>query len=148
MGKAIILVEVTVKLDFQNGTTPILKTYSGSSSPGGSNVVQSDGSIDLTKVNKGSDDSQIAVISFVLDSVNNPTKTPCWFAGIAFTDSSRKPYSGSELTAAVTSNQIVILDLDLDGSTYGYCLTVYYGNISSPSTLALDPPLVNRTPPS
>jgi hypothetical protein len=44
----------------------------------------------------------------------------------------------------VTSNQIVILDLDLDGQTYNYCLTVNYGNATSPGTLRLDPPIVNR----
>jgi hypothetical protein len=145
MGKSIILVEITVKLDFQNGTTPKLDSYSGSSDPGGNNVVTSSGGVDLTKVNKKSDDSTITVLSFKLDtSKNNPALHTAWFAGVTTMDGLGNPYAGPELKAAVLSTQAAILDLDADGQTYQYCLTIAYGNPASPNILSLDPPIVNR----
>lgn len=147
MGKPVILVEVTVKVDFQRGNTPVLTGYAGSSSPGGKNVVSSTGGIDLTKVDKGSDDSTIALISFALDAKNNPNKVPLWFQGIELTTNLGAPYGGPELKGATTPNQIVILDLDMDGDTYNYCLTLGYGSATPPATLKLDPPIVNRAQP-
>jgi hypothetical protein len=145
MGKSIILVEITVTLDFQNGTTPKLDGYSGSSTPGGRNVVTSSGGIDLTQVNKSADDSVITVISFKLADKNNPSKIGAWFVGVQMMDNLGGPYSGPELKSATLSNQAAILDLDSDGQTYQYCLTIAYGNPASPSVLSLDPPIVNRS---
>ena len=146
MGKSIILVEITVKLDFQGGSTPKLDSYSGSSDPGGKDVVVSTGGIDLTKETKKSDDSTITVLSFRLDtSKNNPGLHAAWFAGVTTMDGFGNPYAGPELKAAVLPTQAAILDLDADGQTYQYCLTIAYGTPSSPSILSLDPPIVNRS---
>jgi hypothetical protein len=145
MGKSIILVEMTVTLDFQNGTTPKLDSYSGSSTPGGKNVVSSTGSIDLTKVDKSSDDSTITVITFKLASKNNPNKINAWFVNAALLTGLGAPYKGAELQSACLAEQAAILDLDADGQTYQYCLTLGYGNPATPGVLALDPPIINRT---
>jgi hypothetical protein len=133
-----IMVDIVIEsIDFSKN--PAEATYSGSSTPGGSNpnnpVVTSKGEINLNNVNKGNS-SPIAVISFTL----NPS-TRSGFKGVTLTNASGGK-AGDELAGAVTRDEIVILDLDTDGKAYNYCIWVSEEGMPE---VSLDPRIVNRT---
>lgn len=138
MPNSYIMVDIVIdSIDFTKN--PPTASYSGSSTPGGSNsnnpVVATDGTINLNNVNKGNVPSR-ALISFTF----GPALTNVVFTDVELKDASGGP-AGSELAKAVTGGQVVVLDLDTDGASYKYCILVSNQGMASQR---LDPTLVNR----
>lgn len=147
-------VTVTLSGTYDLSTNPqITAQYSGSTTPDSSGVIGSDGTIDLTKMNKAGY-SNVTMITFnlagsVIDSSDgNKTCTPSYpdkaKDAIVVELAGSDPQDGVPRTWGAnrkSGTELTITDPDTDGETYNYTLYAKLNGHKCP----VDPSIINRT---
>lgn len=160
-GPMTVNVTVTVTggpYDFSASNPPVIDTvYSGTTTPaavGGKSVIQRDGDINLTALDKNDGFTDETNIVFTLagsvTDTNGQTHSPSWprtfNQAVAVAANGGTPFQGEgvpEGWAATNASNggVQVTDPDTDGQNYNYGLWVMLDGVSCP----LDPSILNRT---
>ncbi|MFN2099037.1 hypothetical protein [Altererythrobacter sp. MF3-039] len=153
-------VAVSGNYDFSDPENPptINASYSGSSTPppnGNQKVVQTNGNVNLTALNKSSGtysnrtDIEFTLSGEVLDQ-NGDSHSPLYPAvlndAVTVVPVGTAPRRGAGVpagwqTSSSASTAVTVIDPDTDGQNYSYCLYVVLDGVTCP----VDPSIMNRT---